>query len=55
MENRSLLERTDTEAKIKYYYSNINKIIFTYNVSDAIDKDIAMFRKFTQERSSDKS
>ena len=44
-----VLERTDTEAKIKYYYSNINKTIFTYNVSDAIDKDIAMFRKFTQE------
>ena len=44
-----VLERTDTEAKIKYYYSNINKTIFTYNVSDAIDKDIAMFRKYTQE------
>ena len=44
-----VLERTDTEVKIKYYYSNINKTIFTFNVSDAIDKDIAMFRKFTQE------
>ena len=44
-----VLERTDTEAKIKYYYSNINKTIFTFNVSDAIDKDIAMFRKYTQE------
>ena len=44
-----VLERTDTEVKIKYYYSNINKTIFTYNVTDAIDKDIAMFRKFTQE------
>ena len=44
-----VLERSDTEVKIKYYYSNINKTIFTYNVSDAIDKDIAMFRKNTQE------
>ena len=44
-----ILERSDTEVKIKYYYSNINKTIFTFTVSDAIDKDIAMFRKFTQE------
>ena len=44
-----VLERTDEEVKIKYYYSNINKTIFTFKVSDAIDKDIAMFRKNTQE------
>ena len=44
-----VLERTDEEVKIKYYYSNINKTIFTFRVSDAIDKDIAMFRKNTQE------
>ena len=44
-----VLERTDEEVKIKYYYSNINKTIFTFKVTDAIDKDIAMFRKNTQE------
>ena len=44
-----VLERTDEEVKIKYYYSNINKTIFTFKVSNAIDKDIAMFRKNTQE------
>ena len=44
-----VLERTDEEVKIKYYYSNINKTIFTFKVSDAIDKDISMFRKNTQE------
>ena len=44
-----VLDRTDEEVKIKYYYSNINKTIFTFKVTDAIDKDIAMFRKFTQE------
>ena len=44
-----VLERTDEEVKIKYYYSNINKTIFTFKVIDAIDKDIAMFRKNTQE------
>ena len=44
-----VVERTDDEVKIKYYYSNINKTIFTFNVSDAIDKDIALFRKNTPE------
>ena len=44
-----VLERTDEEVKIKYYYSNINKTVFTFKVVDAIDKDIAMFRKNTQE------
>ena len=44
-----VLERTDEEVKIKYYYSNINKTVFTFKVVDAIDKDIAMYRKNTQE------